>query len=133
MRQGVDTFLRQGGAVMASSKVQILNDLNFDEVISGARGPVVVDFTATWCAPCKLQSAVLDELAEQSDAVLYAQVDVDDSPELAARFGVRGMPTLLTFRGGKEAGRRLGFASAKAVLGLVAGSVTRTPSAVTSA
>jgi thioredoxin 1 len=107
---------------VASSKVQFLNDLNFDEVLAGAKGSVLVDFTATWCGPCKLQGVVIDELAEQAEQVLFAKVDVDESPELAARFGVRGMPTLVAFRGGKETGRRLGFSNSKAVLGLIAGS-----------
>jgi thioredoxin 1 len=103
---------------MASEKVQILNDLNFDATLAGAKGPVLVDFTATWCGPCKTQAAVLDQVAEKHEFVI-AKVDVDDSPELAARFAVRGMPTLLVFQNGKETGRRLGLASEAAVLTLV--------------
>ncbi len=106
---------------MASHKVKTLNDLNFDAAISAATGPVLVDFTATWCGPCKIQSTILDRIADESDGVLVAAVDVDECPALAARFGVRGMPTLLVFRGGKEAGRRLGLANEAATRTLLGG------------
>ena len=103
---------------MASDKVLVLNALNFDETVRSANGPLLVDFTATWCGPCKTQATILDKVAEQGDFVV-AKVDVDDSPDLAARFAVRGMPTLLVFQDGKETGRRLGLASEAAVLTLV--------------
>ena len=103
---------------MASNRVQYLNDVNFDETVLTAKGPILVDFTATWCGPCKAQAAILDKVAENSD-VLVVKVDVDECPDLAARFAVRGMPTLLVFQNGKETGRRLGLASEAAVLGLV--------------
>ncbi len=103
---------------MASCKVEVLNDLNFDATVAKAERPVLVEFTATWCGPCKAQAAILDKFAESTDAVV-AIVDVDDCPELAARFGVRGMPTLLAFRGGKETGRRLGLSSEQALRALV--------------
>lgn len=106
---------------MASSKVQILNDSNFDEVLATADGPVLVEFTATWCAPCRVQGAVLERVAERDEGVTVGAVDVDDYPELAARYGVRGMPTLVVFKGGKETARRLGLAQEQAVAALIAG------------
>ena len=105
---------------MASSKIQILNEINFDSVVQEARGPVLVDFTAAWCGPCKAQSVILDRIAEESDQVLIAAVDVDDSPELARRFGVRGMPTLVAFNAGKETARRNGLSSEQAVRSMLA-------------
>ena len=106
---------------MTSNKVQPLNGLNFDAVVSQAIVPVLVDFTAAWCGPCKLQSVILDRLAETAD-VLIAKVDVDESPDLASRFGVRGMPTLVAFQGGTEAGRRLGLTREQGILELLNGS-----------
>ena len=110
---------------MASDKVQFVNDVNFDQTVLAAKGPVLVDFTATWCGPCKAQASILDKVAENS-AVLIAKVDVDECPELAARFAVRGMPTLLVFKDGKEVGRRLGLASEAAVMTLVGQKAQRT-------
>ncbi len=110
---------------MASNKVKTLNELNFDEVISAAAGPVLVDFTASWCGPCKVQAKVLDRIAEESTEVLVAAVDVDECPSLAARFGVRGMPTLLVFDGGRETGRRLGLANDEAIRALLGAGAKR--------
>jgi len=104
---------------MASSKVQAINELNFEELVLAAKGPVLVDFTAAWCAPCKAQSKILETLAESTSAVVIGAVDVDECPDLASRFGVRGMPTLLAFRGGKEIGRRLGLTNEAGVRALV--------------
>ena len=104
---------------MASAKVQVLNELNFEDLVLKARGPVLVDFTAAWCGPCKRQSAILDQVAEASSDLLVCVVDVDASPELASRFGVRGMPTLLAFSAGKETGRRLGLTSEQGVRALL--------------
>lgn len=110
---------------MASKKVEFVNDVNFDETVLAAKGTVLVDFTATWCGPCKAQASILDKVAENGDFTV-AKVDVDDCPELAARFAVRGMPTLLVFEQGKEIGRRLGLASEAAVLSLVGRKPPRT-------
>jgi thioredoxin 1 len=104
---------------MASKDVQVSNELNFDELVLGAKGPVLVDFTATWCSHCKLQAAILEQLALESLGATIVKVDTDDSHELAARYGVRGMPTLVMFRGGKETGRRLGLTREAGVRALV--------------
>jgi thioredoxin 1 len=104
---------------MASTKVQILNELNFDSLVLNAAGPVLVEFTAAWCAPCKSQAVILERMAEQSDDVVIGVVDVDECPELAGRFAVRGMPTLLAFRGGRETGRRIGLTNEQGVRALL--------------
>jgi thioredoxin 1 len=106
---------------MASSKITMVNELNFEELVLAATGPVLVDFTAAWCGPCKAQSKILDQVADQAAGVVIGTVDVDECPDLAARFGVRGMPTLLLFQGGKETGRRLGLTSEQGIRALVGG------------
>jgi thioredoxin 1 len=106
---------------MASSKIHTVNELNFDELVLAAKGPVLVDFTAAWCGPCKAQSKILDQVVEKTAEVVIGTVDVDECPDLAARFGVRGMPTLLLFQGGKETGRRLGLTSEQGIRALVGG------------
>ncbi len=104
---------------MASSKVKTLDDSSFDEALAGATGPVLVEFTATWCGPCRMQAAVLERVATEDPELVIGAVDVDDYPELAARYGVRGMPTLVVFKGGQETNRRLGLANEQAVRALV--------------
>ena len=80
----------------------------FDEMLARADGVVVVDFTAEWCAPCRALAPVLEQLAAETDDLTVLAVDVDASPELAARFGVMSFPTLLFFvEGAREPVHRL--------------------------
>lgn len=79
-----------------------VGDATFAAEVERARGPVVVDFTAEWCAPCRVLAPVLDALArEREGEVKVVRVDVDASQATAERFGIRSMPTLLFFRDGK--------------------------------
>ena len=80
---------------------------DFDSTI--AQGRALVDFWADWCGPCKMLAPVIEELAERYDGeVKVCKVDVDASPELAMRFGVMSIPTVIAFRDGDETGRRIG-------------------------
>jgi thioredoxin 1 len=105
---------------MTSKNVHELNELNFDAMVLEAKGRVLVDFTATWCSPCKVLSRLLDQIAGELAPVSVAAVDVDASPSLAGRYGVRGMPTLILFENGKEAARRLGLTNEQGIRDLVA-------------
>ena len=82
---------------------------NFDASV--ASGKVVVDFWATWCGPCRMQSPILDQFAAAHPEVSVCKVDVDEQPELAARFGVMNIPTLLFFVDGKLANKAVGLQS----------------------
>lgn len=83
---------------------------DFERTVLGAAGPVIVDFYADWCQPCKAMAPLLDELArEHVGRVLFAKVDSDRAQGLSARLGIRGIPTLVAWRDGEEVGRSVGF------------------------
>jgi thioredoxin 1 len=79
----------------------------FDRLLAG-KNPVVVDFWATWCGPCRMVSPVIEELASEHAEVQVAKVDVDQVPDLAAQFGISAIPTVICFKEGKEAARFVG-------------------------
>ncbi len=86
-----------------------VGDLDFERVVSEAEVPVLVDFYADWCGPCKTMAPVLDEVAhDRPGRLLVLKLDTDRNPETASRFGIRGIPTLILFRGGREVARETG-------------------------
>lgn len=85
-----------------------LDDNGFDETVGSAPGPVVVDFWATWCGPCRSLAPVLEELAASEPRVQVVKVDVDRSPSLAARFEIQSVPTLVVLRDGSPVARLTG-------------------------
>ena len=93
---------------MATVKV---DKANFDQTVLNSATPVVVDFWAEWCGPCRMIAPALEELsAEMSGKVTIAKLNIDENPELAARYGVRSIPTLLLFKGGNIASNMVGAA-----------------------
>lgn len=86
-----------------------VGDQNLERVVADAKVPVLVDFYADWCAPCKIMAPVLDEVANaRTGELLVAKLDTDQNPAASERFGIRGIPTLILFRDGKEAARHTG-------------------------
>lgn len=86
-----------------------VTEQDLDRVVQDAEVPVLVDFYADWCAPCKIMAPLLDELARtRMGEVLVTKLDTDRNPSISARFGIRGIPTLIAFRGGKEVAREVG-------------------------
>ena len=93
-----------------------LSAATFDEEVAAAETPILVDFWAEWCGPCKMVAPVLDEIAsEHSGALTVAKLNVDDAPDIARRFGVMSIPTLIVFANGEPAKRIVG-AKPKAAL-----------------
>jgi thioredoxin 1 len=91
-----------------------INDLNFDSEVLGSDRPFLLELGARWCGPCKAMAPLLTRLAhEHPDAVRVGMLDVEDSPEVANRLGVRGVPTVLVFANGGEVKRQLGAVDAK--------------------
>jgi thioredoxin 1 len=97
---------------MASINVLQLNDSNFDTEINKGALPILVDFWAPWCGPCRMIAPVLDKIADaMAGKAVVAKVNVDEAPGVASRFGVSSIPTLLFFKNGEVNGQVVGLQS----------------------
>ena len=91
---------------------QALTDSNFSELVEQAQMPVVVDFWATWCGPCRMISPIVDKMAEKYEGkVNVVKCNVDESTDIPMKFGIRNIPTLLFFKGGELVDRVVGAVS----------------------
>ncbi|HPT20448.1 MAG TPA: thioredoxin [Bacteroidales bacterium] len=86
-----------------------VNDGNFDEIVVKSEKPVLVDFWAEWCGPCRMIAPIIEEISKEfSEKVLVTKCDVDNSPVIAARYGIRNIPTVLFFKDGNIADKQVG-------------------------
>lgn len=102
---------------MSHPNVLNLTEANFDHEVLNASTPVLVDFWATWCGPCKMIAPVIDEIAaEKGGAVKICKVDVDENQAISARYGIRAIPTILLFKNGDVKEQIVGGAVSKSDL-----------------
>jgi thioredoxin 1 len=86
-----------------------INDTNFEELVLKADKPVIIDFWAEWCGPCRIIGPIINEISEDyKDRAIVGKVDVDSNPNIAARFGIRNIPTVLFFKNGVVADKQVG-------------------------
>jgi thioredoxin 1 len=105
---------------MAGPNVHAVNDLNFDAEVLSAETPVLVDFTAVWCGPCKQIAPLIDQLADEYvGKVKVTKLDIDENPGMAAKFGIRGVPTLMVFKGGELVAQHVGAAPKTTIAQLI--------------
>lgn len=93
------------------SKVLVINNENFKSSVLENEKPVILDFWAPWCAPCRQVMPIIEECANHNDQVVFAKVNVDENREIAAEYGIRGIPTMLLFNQGELVATHVGAVS----------------------
>jgi thioredoxin 1 len=98
-------------STQADGRVHHADDSNFDQLVLNSETPVLVDFYADWCGPCRMIAPALEELARENPEARIVKVNVDHSPQLSARYGISSIPSLKVFRGGQVVDEHVGMAS----------------------
>jgi thioredoxin 1 len=105
---------------MAGEKLVHLTDQNWQQEVVKATSPVLVDFTAAWCGPCKMLAPVVEKLSEElAGKVKVGKLDIDEAPEVATKYGIRSVPTVMVFVGGEIKAKHLGHTTRENLLKLL--------------
>ncbi len=107
-----ETYLRDKDTTMASDLIKHVSDASFEADVLQADKPVLVDYWAEWCGPCKMIAPILDEVSNSyGDKLQVAKMNVDENRDIPAKFGIRGIPTLMLFKNGQLAATKVGAMS----------------------
>jgi thioredoxin 1 len=102
--------------------IKTVTDASFDQDVINASGPVLVDFWAEWCGPCRMIAPALEEISnELGEKVTVAKLNIDDNPDAPTKYGVRGIPTMILFKNGQPAATKVGAAPKSALQGWLEG------------
>ncbi len=95
---------------MAGKNIHIIDDQNFDAEVLQSQTPVLIDFHATWCGPCKALSPIIAQIAEDFEGkIKVGKVDIDAAPKLASKYGIRSVPTVMVFENGEKKATQMGL------------------------
>ncbi len=105
---------------MASANVLVFNDANFESEVLKSDVPVLVDFTATWCGPCKALAPIVERVADEfAGKVKVGKLDIDEAPAVTRKYGVRSVPTVMVFKGGAKASQHAGLTTKEKLVALL--------------
>src|SRR5262249_5801819 len=107
---------------MAGKNIIELTDTNFEQEVLQSKEPVLVDFTATWCGPCKMLAPIVEKIADETvGKYKVGKLDIDDAPNVAKKYQIKGVPTIMVFKGGQQAGQHVGLTNKETLLKLLGG------------
>ncbi|MBO5037518.1 MAG: thioredoxin [Clostridia bacterium] len=97
----------------------VITSENFEAEVLKSEKPVLVDFWATWCGPCRMIAPIVEQIADENEDIKVCKVDVDDQPELTSSFGIQSIPTLIVFKNGEIVNKAVGARSKEDILAMV--------------
>jgi thioredoxin 1 len=104
-----------------AGKIIELTDANFDTEVLQSSEPVLVDFSATWCGPCKVLAPIVEKIAEENAGKYrVGKLDIDDAPGITQRYGIRGVPTVMVFKAGQKVDQHVGVTNKETLLKMLA-------------